>query len=230
VLGYKLTDQDGYTRRKQSGETRWVVGETVYPTGEGTKECRPGVLHDYAHPLLAILLNPIHASIPNPRMFEVEHTDASAVRTDQLKRWTTGTLRVLREIPIPEISIVARVRWAILVSLEMPQSKGYRRWAAAWLDGTDRTEWGARAAAAEAAEARAEAAAEAAAWVAEARAAAGAAEAAAWEARAEEAWSEAAVWGARAAARATEWGVKAARAVTATRLIELAERAIHEED
>ena len=217
MIGYKLVDQDGYTRRGETGETLWEVGSTVTPTGTGTGACGPGVLHDYAHPLLAVLLNPIHANIAEPRMLVLEH--ASAPKTDGLKRWTTRSVRVLREEPLPAVTTLQRVHWAILVARDSIGNRcpTWSAWADRWLSGEDRSWAAAREATAAAREARAAAR--------EARAAQEAAWAAAWAAEASEAAAqEAAAWAAAREAAA----VGDPHAFTA-RLIELAEQAVREE-
>lgn len=114
MLGYKLTDSDGYSRRNLPGETHWSVGATVAPIGIGVKPCGPGVLHDYEHPLLAILFNPIHAGFINPRMFVLEHDELPQM--DETKRWTTHSVRVVNEMEPPKITLEQRVQWAKLVA------------------------------------------------------------------------------------------------------------------
>jgi uncharacterized protein (DUF952 family) len=111
LKGYKLTDQNGYTRRGLTGQTKWEIGTKVRPTGEYQgKPCAPGVLHDYEHPLLAILLNPIHANIDKPLMFVLEHDIEP--NTDGLKRWTTRQVSVISEMSPPVVTITQRVKWA----------------------------------------------------------------------------------------------------------------------
>ena len=66
---YKLTDGDGQT---MSG-TQWGPGVSHSGTGEG-ELCGPGWIHAYEHPLIAVLLNPIHANIQNPRLWEAEES------------------------------------------------------------------------------------------------------------------------------------------------------------
>jgi len=169
LLGYKLTDRDGYTRRDLEGETLWVVGSTVVPTGTGSAPCGPGVLHAYSSPEVAALANPIHANIYQPRCYRAELVGGEW-QTDGLKRWTTSPLRVIKEVSLPVLTREERVAWAILLAPH-PVT---RELAIGWLSGRDRSAAAAWAAAATQA-----------AWVAEV------AEAAAWSARAA-AWAEAA--------------------------------------
>jgi hypothetical protein len=138
TTAYKLTDLDGYTRKGISGETFWAEGEVVHPTGVGTKPCGPGVLHAYISPEVAVLGNPAHASIITPRCFEVEleirHRLADW-RTDGFMRWIASPLKVVREVPLPALSMEELVAWAICVS----PHESTRAWALKWLSGEDRS-------------------------------------------------------------------------------------------
>lgn len=191
---YKLTDQNMQTHRG----CQWVLGEKKTTSGEG-ELCGPGWLHCYADPLLAVLLNPIHADYKNPRLFRARVGRKSKHDHGLKSGYTKMTL--IEEIPVPAISTAQRVRFAILCAMKVYQDPGFVQWGETWLSGKDRS--------AEAAEAAAEAAwaagaaAWAAAWAAEA------AEAAAWDEAA-----EAAAWAARAAARAAREADEAAWAAT----------------
>ena len=197
---YKLTDSCGKTHNG----TQWGPGISHSGTGEG-ELCGPGWIHAYEHPLVAVLMNPIHANFPNPRLWEAE--GEIAIRDGQLK-CGCKTLTTIREIPLPAITTEMRVRFAIMCAREAATAdaawKEWEAWADRWLSGEDRSEaaaeavWAAQAAAAQAAAAEASAV-WAAAWAAEAAASAASAayrsaEAAAWAA------AEAAYRSARAAA------------------------------
>ena len=70
---YKLTDQDGYTRRGETGETLWYAGETLtLPHKAKPRLCSQDVIHAYKDLNLALLLNPCHAKIKSPRVWESE--------------------------------------------------------------------------------------------------------------------------------------------------------------
>ena len=183
---YKLTDGDGQTR----GGTQWGPGVSHSGTGKGGL-CGPGWIHAYEHPLIAVLMNPIHANFKNPRLWEAK--GEVGLRDGQLK-CGCKTLTTVREIPLPEITAEMRVRFAILCAKEVCADLSWNAWADKWLSGEDRS--------VEAAKAAAWASYDAAAWAAEAVAEAAyrpswAAKAAAWAA---EAVAEAAYrpsWGAR---------------------------------
>ena len=179
---YKLTDKDGKTRN----DTQWGPGVSHSGTGQG-ELCGPGWIHAYEHPLVAVLLNPIHANIQNPRLWEAE--GEIAIRDGQIK-CGCKTLTTVREIPIPAVTTEMRVRFGILCAKEVCACSAWNAWADRWLSGEDRTQAAAeRARAAGAAAAEAWAAQAAAAWAAQATEAAEATEAAAaWAA----AWAEAA--------------------------------------
>src|SRR5574343_327403 len=158
MIRYKLTDRDGYTRRGKSNETKWGPGVTHTANGTGGL-CTDGVIHSYASPLLAVLMNPIHMDIESPRLWEAECD--SLVEDDGMKGGSRS-LTTIREIDVPEVTTEQRVRFAILCALEVYSEPGFVTWANAWLDGIDRSKAAAAAWAAAAAARAAEAAARAA--------------------------------------------------------------------
>ena len=219
---YKLTNGDGQTR----GGTQWGPGMSHSGTGEGGL-CGPGWIHAYEHPLIAVLLNPIHADLKNPRLWEAE--GEIAIRDGQLKCGCT-TLTTIREIPLPKITTEMRVRFGILSSKEVCAHRGYNAWADKWLSGEDRSAAAAAKAAAAAAKAAydttgaAQAAYDAAAWAAEAAEAAAASVYAAYRASWAAAW--AVQWAAQAAASAAYRATRAA-ACCGIDLAAIAENACH---
>ena len=198
---YKLTDES----RQTHNNTQWGAGVTHSGTGEG-ELCGPGWIHAYTHPLLAVLLNPVHVGFKKPRLWEAE---GEVARTDHGLKVGCLSLTTLCELPLPVITTTQRVRFAILCAKEVCKNKQWNAWADAWLSGKDRTKESARARAAEAARAWAAAEAAEAAW-----AAAEAAEAA-WAARAWAAAEAARAWAAAEAAAteaAAAWAAEAAAA------------------
>jgi hypothetical protein len=185
---YKLTDQNCETMN----HTKWGEGVTHTAGGAGDL-CGPGWLHAYEDPILAVLLNPVHANIADPILWEAE--GSGDVRRDGRLKIGVTSLTTVRRIDLPTVTTDQRVEFAIRCALEVCTDPQWRAWAMCWLDGTDRSAEAARAA---------RAAAEAAAW------------AAVWAAR-ESAWLavEAAAWAAAWAARAAETAATAA-AATAT--------------
>jgi hypothetical protein len=109
---------------------------------------------------MPVLFNPIHANFKAPILWEC---DGDVGADDGLKIGCTR-LRTLHQIPLPEISIETRVRFAIYCAAPLRDSDKWQTWADGWLSGEDRSAaaaWAARVAewAATAARARARAAA-----------------------------------------------------------------------
>src|SRR5271157_1206273 len=121
---YKLTDSINCTL----GDTQW--GENVTHTATGPADgdlCSSSWIHAYESPLLAILLNPIHANFVSPQLWEA---------TGKIKKRDHGLkvgcrrLKTLRQIPLPKITIEHRVRFAILCSIAVYKDKSFLLWAA----------------------------------------------------------------------------------------------------
>jgi hypothetical protein len=140
---YKLTDQNGYTRARYPNACLWGPGVTQHGTGEGDL-CGPGFIHAYKHPLLAVLLNPIHANIQSPRLWEAE---GEIAKDDKGLKVGCVSLTTLRELPLPVVTDEQRVRFAILCAKEVVSDRAWNHWADKWLDGTDRSAAAAAAAA-----------------------------------------------------------------------------------
>jgi hypothetical protein len=233
---YKLTTQDNKTRK----ETLWGEGVAHVAPGEGPL-CTKGWLHAYTSPLLAVLMNPAHADINNPKLWEAEGDVGMSSGT----KVGCTRLKTLREIPLPEISPATKVRFAILCGKAVYKDKTWNEWADRWLSGVDRTVNAADAAANAAANAAAHAAyaahaADVAASYAAsyaayaANAAAHAADAAAHAADAAAAAAsyaahDAAADAARAADAAADAAANAARAATHIDFAAFAEQAVREE-
>lgn len=176
---YKLTDMNMKTYRGYS----WTLGKWNRTSGKGTL-CGPGWLHAYTSPVLAELLNPIHANFREYRLFRGE-ASGPVISDSGLKVGYTN-MRITEELPRLHITTENRIRFGIACACRVYTSAEYRAWAGRWVSGADRTETAAWAAV-EAAETAAETAAWAAVRAAEAagvavEAAEVAAEAAAWAA------------------------------------------------
>jgi hypothetical protein len=197
MIKYKLTDQNLRTR----GGHQWEIGVEQVITKPGTVLCSNQVFHFYDSPELAILLNPIHADIKNPRLWEV---DCDQVAHNETKGGAKK-MKFVRELPSPQITIEQKIKFAILCAKVVCHESDFLTWADNWLHRKDRS-----AAAAWAAWATAKAAKEAvaakAAWAAWAAAKAAAAAWMAARATAAEATAaEAAAEAARAAAAKAAW-------------------------
>ena len=135
MILYKLTDENGYTRAGESNACLW--GENVSHSGTGKGMlCTEGWIHAYTSPLLAVLLNPIHADIENPRLWEAQGV---VEKSDKGLKVGCKTLTTIREIPLPEISSNQRIAFAILCTKEVCQDKKWNLWADKWLSGEGRS-------------------------------------------------------------------------------------------
>ncbi len=130
---YKLTDREG----KTFGGCQW--GENVTHTASGKGElCSNGWLHAYTHPLLAVLLNPIHADIINPLLWE-----CSAIRKGMKNDFglKVGVISctTLHTIPLPQISNTQRIAFGILCAKAVYKDPDWNQWADNWLSNKDRS-------------------------------------------------------------------------------------------
>jgi hypothetical protein len=136
---YKLLTQDMTSHK----DTKWELNKTITVTKEGNQMCTDQVLHCYNHPLLAILFNPLHADISNPRLFEINVN--AIVNTDGLK-YASKSQTLIKELTIPEISLEQRIEFAIRVAKLVCKDTNWNTWADNWLDKSDRTKESAYAA------------------------------------------------------------------------------------
>jgi len=135
---YKLTDQNG---RTMNG-CEWGEGvDSPDGTKFGEESLCIGVhYHAYTDPLIAVLRNPVDENIANPLLWEAE-----GVIANNGKGLEVGCtrLKTIRQIPLPEISPGATIRWAILCAMEVCANAEFVAWTNDWLSGADRS--GARA-------------------------------------------------------------------------------------
>jgi hypothetical protein len=132
MIVYKLTDKNMQT---YCG-CQWELGVPKHANGKG-RLCGPGWLHCCSDPILAILMNPIHADFINPRLFKAEAGD-EFLDDNGLKMGVT-TMTLIEELPVPVISDEKRVRFAIFCALAVYCEPTFVKWANGWLDGTDRS-------------------------------------------------------------------------------------------
>lgn len=132
-IGYKLLTQE----MTSHGGMKWEIGKLEKAKKEGTEMCTPQVLHFYSHPLLAVFANPIHASITNPRLFEIEVE--ACVNKDNLK-CASKTQRLVKELELPQLNGLQRQFVAINCVKLLPNPPSvWAEWADKWLSGEDRT-------------------------------------------------------------------------------------------
>lgn len=142
---FKLTDQNNKTRVGYSNETVWGAGVTRTVTKEGTELCTDQVIHAYSNPYLALLFNPIHADIRNPKLWVA---DGDVVVNNNNIKVGCKSLTTIKEISLPEITLEQRVEFVIRCVKAVFDDADWNEWADAWLDGTDRTQESAARAAA----------------------------------------------------------------------------------
>jgi hypothetical protein len=219
---YKLTTRNNTTRNN----FRWIVGEWAPELSGKDGLCSNTMYHWYHDPLLAVLLNSIHADLKDPILWEAEA--AGTIMDDEGLKGGSTTMHIVKQMELPIVSTTQRVAFAILCALEVHQGTEFVKWATNWLSGENRT-YAAAAAAADTAAYAARAAADAtdAAANAVARAAAyaayAAADAAAYTARAAADVARAAADAADAAANAAAYAAYAAAdAATKINLVKLA--------
>ena len=137
---YKLTTQKLTTHNG----FQWIVGKKETTSGEGGL-CDKGFLHYYHHPLLAVLLNSIHADIKNPRLFEVKakgkHLD------DKSLKGGCTEMTLIKEIELPVITKTQKIAFAVLCAKKAYKEIKWNKWANDWLTNKDRTSATAHAAA-----------------------------------------------------------------------------------
>jgi hypothetical protein len=120
-------------------DTQWALGETKRTSGTGPL-CSPGWLHAYEHPLLAVLHNPIHASITSPRLFEADTGDGGILRDGKVELGSSE-MTITRELVVPEPTTEQRVGYAIVCALHVYMDEEFVKWAHNWHIGTDRSAW-----------------------------------------------------------------------------------------
>ena len=135
---YKLTDQNGQTR----GGCQW--GEGVEHTAPGTGNlCTAGWLHAYTHPLLAVFVSPVHPNLADPVLWEAE---GDVGKDDCGLKVGCTRLKTIRRIPLPEVTVNQRIRFAIYCAKAVRTNARWDEWADGWLNRSDRTADAARAA------------------------------------------------------------------------------------
>ena len=132
MIKYKLTNQNLQTYNG----FQWEIGKKVTTSGEGNL-CSDGWLHFYHTPELAVLLNPIHANIGSPRLFEVE-VGETCLDDKGLKGGTTE-MTLIKELELPVISLTQKIAFGILCAKEIYKDQKWNEWADNWLTGKDRT-------------------------------------------------------------------------------------------
>ena len=153
---YKLTNRSAwpdYDPREVEGRSRsydlfaspglqWGENVTHHAEGQGSKFYSNDYIYVYDNPLVAVLLNPIHANFPRPLLWEADAVD---VQSDIGLKFGAKEVTTLRQIPVPEVSTEQTVRFGILCALAVSKKAQFQSWAEAWLSKTYKahevTEW-----------------------------------------------------------------------------------------
>jgi hypothetical protein len=132
---YKLTNEYMCTKNN----TQWVLNEWQGPSYPNATEnlCSKAWLHGYLDPVLAVLLNPIHARFDNPRLFEAEAE--GEIKYDGQLKFGCQKMRLVKELALPKITSEQRVKFGILCALEVYKDVNFVKWAKNWLNNKDRS-------------------------------------------------------------------------------------------
>jgi len=119
---YKLTDKLGRTRRT----TKWGKGVTHKAEKGRGDLCTNKYIHAYTDPVLALMMNPIHAGIENPQLWTAE---GRISKTDGLKVGCK-TLKTITRIKQPTVTINHRFKFALLAVMEICKKRSrFGEWA-----------------------------------------------------------------------------------------------------
>ena len=127
MIKYKLTNQDNTTR----DYTMWGENVTHEARGEG-ELCTKGWIHYYDHPLIAVLLNPVHANFRNPKLWECRVFGNTL--DDRGLKSGAQFLTTIREIDLPVLTLRQRVKFAILCARCTYHEPMWTRWSEEWLE------------------------------------------------------------------------------------------------
>ena len=130
---YKLTDSEN---RTQNG-TIWGKGVTHTARGAGSRLCTSDVIHAYTDPYIAVFMNPLHANINKPIMWEARGN----VIADDGTKVGVKSLTTIRKIKLVSLSYHQKVAIGIKCAFTVYKSKEYKKWGENWLNGIDRSSY-----------------------------------------------------------------------------------------
>lgn len=134
---YKLTTQDNYTRKGEYNQTRWGDNVTHKADGRGGQLCGPGYIHAYLSPALAVFMNEIHAGIYPAKLWEAKGV---ITLSDMDLKVGCYSLTTVKEMELPKLSMNQHIAFGILVTQQISNDNGWRRWAEKWLEDADRSQ------------------------------------------------------------------------------------------
>ena len=135
---YKLTDEQGRTRAGKDNELTWAVGVEHKTASTGTRLCTADVIHAYEHPLIAVLMNPVHADF-NPTTMRLFVAEGEIVAREGQLKCGVYALRIVEEIAVPTLTNEQRVKCVILCAKRVCKEAAWNAWADKWLSGEDRS-------------------------------------------------------------------------------------------
>ena len=140
---YKLTDSEGNTKNN----THWEIGttHTAIDNGQPPTLCTSNVIHAYTSLLLAEFMDPIYSGFGSTKLAFV--AEGEVIVSDGRTKVGVRSLRIVAAATTPWVTIVQRIAFGILGSLEVCSNPAFKMWAERWLNGTDRTRPSARYAA-----------------------------------------------------------------------------------
>jgi len=131
MKAYKLTTSDNKSKR---GDVQW--GENItHKVPLPLKECSNGI-HFYTSPYLAVLMNPEHANIKNPNLWEGE---ASGIIVEEPLKNYSEIFTTHKQIEVPVFSRKQTVYFAITCAKQVMKDNNWNTWADKWISGKDRT-------------------------------------------------------------------------------------------
>ena len=133
---------------------KWEVGIEQVINKPGNRLCSDQVFHFYDSPEIAVLMNPAHANIDKPILWEV---DCNEVAHDGAKGGAKR-MTLVKKIKAPKFTTLQKQVFAIKCAMAVYKEKTFVAWAKDFISGDDRTKKSAYAAA-DAADAAADAAA-----------------------------------------------------------------------
>ena len=128
---YKLTKKDLTTHNGHE----WEVGVEQVIDEPGNALCSDQVFHFYDSPEVAILLNPAHANITNPVVWEV---DCDEVAHDGVKGGAKR-MTLVKKIKAPKFTRLQKQVFAIKCALAVYKENTFVAWARGYLSGKDRS-------------------------------------------------------------------------------------------
>ncbi|MEE8481990.1 MAG: hypothetical protein V3S12_01425 [Acidiferrobacterales bacterium] len=125
---YILADSDNRTRR----------GDYIFPSGSSfSSQSSSNIVSENASeiaatPLVAIMLNPWHAQLDNPKMLKMHFTTELDDTNDPIFRTNVC------EVPMPEATTDQKIIFALLVIKQVYKNTEFNQWAEKWITGSDR--------------------------------------------------------------------------------------------